>query len=178
MGTSRVSRESRETCSIIFGNILQSPACLGDVSASPRPARDQGDWGDVAATSPAGLGDLLETGKSQQQKRIEHVWIPRDSTATRQFSRRSRGVTTSSHHLDFRPMRKGHNILKALFNIVEEQLKKIIELWCQCCIMMFRKVNKQPGMQKFWNWCSHYQEIYDWISPLNKRAGSAFILTQ
>ena len=31
--------------------------------------------------------------------------------------------------------------------------------------MMFRKVNKQPGMQKFWNWCSHYQEIYDWISP-------------
>ena len=39
--------------------------------------------------------------------------------------------------------------------------------------MMFRKVNKQPGMQKFWNWCSHYQEIYDWISPLNKRAGSA-----
>ena len=44
--------------------------------------------------------------------------------------------------------------------------------------MMFRKVNKQPGMQKFWNWCSHYQEIYDWISPLNKRAGSAFILTQ
>ena len=41
-----------------------------------------------------------------------------------------------------------------------------------------QKVNKQPGMQKFWNWCSHYQEIYDWISPLNKRAGSAFILTQ
>ena len=39
--------------------------------------------------------------------------------------------------------------------------------------MMFRKVNKQPGMQKFWNWRSHYQEIYDWISPLNKCAGSA-----
>ena len=67
--------------------------------------------------------------------------------------------------------------LKTLFNIVEERFKKIVELWCLCCIMMFRKVNKQPGMQKFWNWCSHYQEIYDWISPLNKRAGSAFILT-
>ena len=67
--------------------------------------------------------------------------------------------------------------LKTLFNIMEERLKKIVELWCLCCIMMFRKVNKQPGMQKFWNWCSHYQEIYDWISPLNKRAGSAFILT-
>ena len=39
-----------------------------------------------------------------------------------------------------------------------------------------QKGHKQQGMQKFWNWCSHYQEIYDWISPLNKRAGSAFIL--
>ena len=63
--------------------------------------------------------------------------------------------------------------LKTLFNIVEERFN-FFELWCQCCIMMFRKVNKQPGMQKFWNWCSHYQEIYDWISPLNKRAGSAY----
>ena len=69
-------------------------------------------------------------------------------------------------------------VLKTLFNIVEERFKKIVELWYLCCIMVFRKVNKQPGMQKFWNWCSHYQEIYDWISPLNKRAGSAFILTQ
>ena len=23
---------------------------------------------------------------------------------------------------------------------------------------------QQPGMQQFWNWCRHYQEIYDWIS--------------
>ena len=44
--------------------------------------------------------------------------------------------------------------------------------------MMFRRVNKQPGMQKCWKWCSHYQEINDWISPLNKRSGSPFILTQ
>ena len=55
-------------------------------------------------------------------------------------------------------------------------IKKIVELWCLCCIMMFRRVNKQPGMQKFWNWCSHYQEIYDWISPPNKRSGWTFIL--
>ena len=40
---------------------------------------------------------------------------------------------------------------------------------------LFRKVNKQPGMQKLWNWCPPFQEIYDWISPLNKRAGSAYI---
>ena len=44
--------------------------------------------------------------------------------------------------------------------------------------MVFRGVNKQPEMQKFWKWCSHYQEIYDWISPLNKRSGLPFILTQ
>ena len=44
--TSRVSGESREieTCSIFFGDIFQSPAGLGDVSAtSPRPAGDQGE---------------------------------------------------------------------------------------------------------------------------------------
>ena len=55
---------------------------------------------------------------------------------------------------------------------MEDRLKKIVELWCLCGIMVFRRVNKQPGKQKFWNWCSHYQEIYDWISPLNKQSGS------
>ena len=44
--------------------------------------------------------------------------------------------------------------------------------------MMFRWINKQPGIQKFWNVCSHYQDIYDWISLLNKWSGSPFILTQ
>ena len=44
--------------------------------------------------------------------------------------------------------------------------------------MMFRWINKQPGMQKFWNWCSHYQEIYDWISTFNKQSDLPFILTQ
>ena len=38
--------------------------------------------------------------------------------------------------------------------------------------------NKQPGMQKFWNLCGLYQDIYDWISPLNKRSGWPFILAQ
>ena len=27
---------------------------------------------------------------------------------------------------------------------------------------------KQPGKQKYWNLCSHYQDIYDWILPFNK----------
>ena len=35
-----------------------------------------------------------------------------------------------------------------------------------CCIMMLTWINKQPRMQKFWDWCSHYQEIYGWISWL------------
>ena len=47
-----------------------------------------------------------------------------------------------------------------------------------CCIMMFRWINQQPGIQKFWNGCSHYQDIYDWISPSNKWSDSWFILTQ
>ena len=43
--------------------------------------------------------------------------------------------------------------------------KEIVELWCLCC-MMFRWTNKQPGIQKFRNLCCHYQDNYDWISPL------------
>ena len=30
---------------------------------------------------------------------------------------------------------------------------------------------------KVWNLCSHYQDIYDWILPLNKPSDSWFILT-
>ena len=67
--------------------------------------------------------------------------------------------------------------LKTLFNIVEDRFNFFFKLWCLCYIMMFRRVNKTAGMQKFWNWCSHYQKIYDWISPLNKRSGWPFILT-
>ena len=37
--------------------------------------------------------------------------------------------------------------------------------------MMFRRVNKQPGIQKILNLYGPYQDIYDWISPLNKRSG-------
>ena len=41
--------------------------------------------------------------------------------------------------------------LKTLFNIVEDRFNFFFLLWCQCCIMMFRRVNKRPGMQiKFW----------------------------
>ena len=37
--------------------------------------------------------------------------------------------------------------------------------------MMFRSINKQPGIQKFWNWCGHCQDIYNWIhvSLMNNR---------
>ena len=44
--------------------------------------------------------------------------------------------------------------------------------------MMFRWTIKQPGIQKFWNLCGLYQDIYDCISPLNKLSGRPFILTQ
>ena len=51
-------------------------------------------------------------------------------------------------------------ILNTLFNIVKAQFKTIVELWRLCCIMIFRWINKQPGIQKFWHFCSHYQDIY------------------
>ena len=44
--------------------------------------------------------------------------------------------------------------------------------------MMIRWINKQPGIQKIWNWYGHYEDIYDWISPLHKQSGLWFILTQ
>ena len=53
-----------------------------------------------------------------------------------------------------------------------------IELYCMCCIMLFRWINKNPGTQKFFNWCGHYQDTNDWISPLNKPSGLWFVLTQ
>ena len=34
--------------------------------------------------------------------------------------------------------------------------------------------NKQPGIQKFWNVCGLYQDIYDWTSPLNTLADHLF----
>ena len=54
---------------------------------------------------------------------------------------------------------------------------KINELWSLCCIMMFRSINKQPGIHNLWKlWC-YYQYFYDWISPINILSGSWFILT-
>ena len=38
-------------------------------------------------------------------------------------------------------------------------------LWCQCC-RWCSHINKQPEIQKFWNLCGCYKDIYDWISPL------------
>ena len=72
---------------------------------------------------------------------------------------------------------KVHSFLKTLFNIWRLHLK-IVELWGLCCMMIFRWTIKQPGIEKFWNLCGLYQDIYDWISPLNKRCGRSFILTQ
>ena len=39
------------------------------------------------------------------------------------------------------------------------------------------QINKQPRIQKFWNFSCYYEDIYDWISPFNKPSGSWFILT-
>ena len=44
--------------------------------------------------------------------------------------------------------------------------------------MMFRWINKQPGLKKSKNLCGHYQDIHDWISPFNKPWGLWFIPIQ
>ena len=39
-------------------------------------------------------------------------------------------------------------LLMPLFNIVEVRCEKIVEPRCLCCVMMFRFISKQPGIQK------------------------------
>ena len=34
--------------------------------------------------------------------------------------------------------------------------------------------SQQQRIQKFWNLCGLYQDIYDWILPLNKQPGKPF----
>ena len=53
-----------------------------------------------------------------------------------------------------------------------------VELWCLCCMMMFRWPNKQPGIQKFWTlidpfWCL-------WLNITTEQTGrlTIIILTQ
>ena len=44
-------------------------------------------------------------------------------------------------------------------------LKKGGRTLCLSFMMMFKWMNKQPIIQKCWNLCRHYQDIYEWISP-------------
>ena len=60
--------------------------------------------------------------------------------------------------------------LKKLFNIVEDWFNFFLSL----ISVLYNDVQK--GQQtarnaKVSNWCSDYQEIYDWISPLNLQSG-------
>ena len=78
--TSRVSGESRknQTCSIFFcWDFFQSPAGRGDISAtSPLVAETNftRDWGDVPATSPQPLRDLLETEETLRRLLRDTAW--------------------------------------------------------------------------------------------------------
>ena len=62
-------------------------------------------------------------------------------------------------------------------NTVEAQFKKKMNFDICVILVMSRWIYKQPGIQQFWNLCCHYQDIYDWISPLNKLQFLRFILT-
>ena len=60
-----------------------------------------------------------------------------------------------------------HKLLQDIVCYCGGLIKKVGELWCVCCIIMFIWINKQPGIQKFNNSWLHYQYIYDWTSPFN-----------
>ena len=68
--------------------------------------------------------------------------------------------------------------LQTLFNIVEAPFKN-------CWTLMAVLYDDVPvghetagNIQKCWHLRGHYQDIYDWILPLNKRSGLPIILTQ
>ena len=37
-----------------------------------------------------------------------------------------------------------------------------------------QKINKQPGIQKIWNLCGHYQDIYSWHHWINRQTYDLF----
>ena len=80
--------------------------------------------------------------------------------------------------LVIRWLHRKENVTLKTFFIALWRIDFFLILWCLWCIMMFRCINKHPWMQKFGNWCSHYQDIYDWISSFNKQSGLPFVLTQ
>ena len=106
--TSRVSGESREiqTCSNFLGDFFQSPAGLGDVSAtSPRPAGDvtvtspQFPWspagyGDVTETSPIPAGDWKKSPKNRTCFNFPR--LPGDPASLQETSRRRRGDVSAT----------------------------------------------------------------------------------
>ena len=58
---------------------------------------------------------------------------------------------TRTHTQTTRTHKQTNIHIKTLFNIVEDRFLNSVELCCKCCIMMFRWVNKQPGIHKFEN---------------------------
>ena len=69
--------------------------------------------------------------------------------------------------------------LKTLFNIVDSPFNFVLNF--DVCVVWWCSdgpINSHAGIQKFWHLCGHYQDIYDWISPLTKRLGLPVILTQ
>ena len=68
------------------------------------------------------------------------------------------------------------NSLKDI-NIVEAPFKKWLNFYV-CVVWWCANGPLNNQGQKFRNLSSLYQDIYDWISPLNKWSGRSFILTQ
>ena len=93
--------------------------------------------------------------KQQQQKNPTFFFVGREILAYQHES-----VRMWWNAWDSRSMRESWQLwLKTLLKIEEARLIFFFLLSCLWCKMMFRGINKQPGIQKFWNWCGHYTKI-------------------
>ena len=55
--------------------------------------------------------------------------------------------------MNLKMVRKISHSSKTLYDTMEARIVNGVELWCLSCIMMFRWINKQLGIDKFWHSC-------------------------
>ena len=164
------------------------------VSTRPAPEEDGGSitqgQQQVSRTGSNGAGDLLN-----RVSPMNLTFTPWPRGSSRWAGSGSNGVgdllnRVSPMNLTFTPwpflspigkrIRNGHNTIipwncKLKDIVCGGSIKKMGQPWCLCCMMMFRRITIQPGIQKFWHFLQSLSCIYDRISPLNKLSDLWFI---
>ena len=80
-------------------------------------------------------------------------------------------IWTSSYNTDIKVKKKLNgastmlnNVFKTLSNTVGVDLKIVELCWLCRCIMMFKRINKRPRIQQFWNLCFMLSLRYLWLN--------------